>query len=291
MTGRIVVITGANSGIGFESAKGLVSLGATVVMVCRDAARGVAARDAVAKVSEGPPPILLAADLAEQAQVRNLGDDLRARFTKIDVLINNAGAAFPRRGVTVDGIERTFAINHVAPFLLTNLVLDLLGASSQGRVIAVSSDLHAAHIDFGDLQMERNYSWMRAYALSKLANILFTNELARRLRGTAITANSLEPGPALSHFGRDAGGTLGMIARLMQVAAFLGVAASTEEGASTPIYLAASPEVAKVTGRYFRKRQQVTAKAITDDVDVARRLWEESERLCAAGFSPGRLPL
>jgi NAD(P)-dependent dehydrogenase (short-subunit alcohol dehydrogenase family) len=289
MDGRIVVVTGANSGIGFESARGLARLGTAVFMVCRDATRGAAARDAIAnEVRGGTPPILLVCDLAEQAQVRKLAADLRARVPRIDVLINNAGAAFPKRLVTVDRIERTFAVNHLAPFLLTTLVLDLIRSATQGRVIAVSSDLHAASIDFADLQCEHDYSWMRAYALSKLANVLFTKELARRFAGSAATANSLEPGPALSQFGRGAGGTLGLVARLMQAAAFLGVAASTEAGARTPIYLASSPEVATVTGRYFRKCREVVAKPITDDVEVARRLWDASERMCGAHVSQRR---
>jgi NAD(P)-dependent dehydrogenase (short-subunit alcohol dehydrogenase family) len=280
MEGRIVVVTGANSGIGFESARGLAALGAWVVMVCRDPARGAAARDAIAKdARRGPPPTLLLADLAEQAQVRRIAAELRERLPRIDVLINNAGAAFPKRGVTVDGIERTFAVNHLAPFLLTTLVLDLVRAAPQGRVIAVSSDLHAASIDFDDLQMERKYTWIRAYALSKLGNVLLTKELARRFAGTPATANALEPGPALSHFGRGAGGTLGIVARLLQAAAFLRIAGSTEKGARTPIYLASSADVAATTGRYFRKCREVPAKPIADDADVARRLWEASERL------------
>lgn len=288
MAGHVVVITGANSGIGFESARGLARLGASVVMVCRDAARGMAARDAVAKVSTGTAPTLLLADLAEQAQVRALASELTARFRSIDVLLNNAGAAFPKRELTVDGIERTFALNHLAPFLLTNLLLDLIRAAPQGRVITVSSDLHSPRIDFDDLLGERRYSWVRAYALSKLGTILFTKELARRLADSPVTANCLEPGPALSHFGRGAGGTLSLVARLMQAMAFIGVAASTEDGARTPIYLATSPEVANVSGRYFRKCREVAAKPITDDLGVAARLWEVSERMCSASASATR---
>jgi NAD(P)-dependent dehydrogenase (short-subunit alcohol dehydrogenase family) len=278
--GRIVVVTGANSGIGFESARGLATLGASVVMVCRDPARGAEARDAIARELNRPPPTLLLADLAEQAQVRRLAAELRDQLPRIDVLINNAGAAFPKRGLTVDGIERTFAVNHLAPFLLTTLLLDRIREAPQGRVVAVSSDLHAATIDFDDLQMERDYSWIRAYALSKLGNVLFTKELARRFAGSTATANALEPGPALSHFGRGAGGTLGVVARLLQAAAFFGIAGSTEDGARTPIYLASSPEVSATTGKYFRKCREVAAKPITDDADVARRLWEASERMC-----------
>ena len=280
MEGKVVVVTGANSGIGFESARGLAALGASVVMVCRDPRGGATARDAIASES-GVAPTLLVADLAEQAQVVALAGELRARVPRIDVLINNAGAAFPKRRLTIDGIERTLALNHLAPFLLTTLLLDLIRASPQGRVIAVSSDIHAASIDLNDLQSERNYSWMRAYALSKLCNVLFSNELARRLAGTGATANSLEPGPALSHFGRGADGTLGVVARLIQVAALLGLVASTKEGARTPIFLASSPEVTTVTGRYFRKCREVPAKPIAGDREVAQRLWEASELLCA----------
>jgi NAD(P)-dependent dehydrogenase (short-subunit alcohol dehydrogenase family) len=203
------------------------------------------------------------------------------------VLLNNAGAAFPKRGVTVDGIERTFAINHLAPFLLTNLVLDRIRAAEQGRVITVSSDLHSKQLDFDDLQLERGYSWARAYAISKLGNILFTKELARRLADGKATANCLEPGPALSNFGRGVGGSLGLVSRLLQVAAFLGIAATTEEGARTPIYLAASPEVAGVTGRYFRRCRDAAPKPVADDVVVARRLWEASERLCMTSTRTG----
>lgn len=282
MVDKIVVVTGANSGIGFVTARRLASLGASVVMVCRDSIRGGAARDAIAAgLNGGAAPTLFVADLAEQAQVRALAAALVAKLPRIDVLINNAGAAFPRRSVTSDGIERTLAVNHLAPFLLTMLLLDLIRAAPQGRIINVSSDSHAATVDFDDLQTERNYSWMRAYALSSLGKILFTKQLARRLANTKVTANSLMPGPALSHFGRGAGGTLGVLSRLVQAAAFLGIAASTEDGARTPIFLASSPEVANVTGRYFRKCKDVPAKAIADDVDVASRFWEASERLCA----------
>ncbi len=280
MDSRIVVVTGANSGIGFETARGLAKLGAEVVLVCRDTARGGAAQKELAKVSAGPAPTLLLADLSSQSAIRAVSAEIRARFSRVDVLINNAGAAFPKRGLTVDGIEKTFAVNHLAPFLLTHLLLDLLRAAPAARIIGVTSDLHSGTIDFDDLQSERRYSWLRAYALSKLGNILFTKELARRVAGTALTANCLEPGPAVTRFGRGAGGTLGIVARMMQLAAFLRIAASTEEGARTPVYLASSPEAARVSGRYFRKCREVAPKPIADDVAVAARLWEISERMC-----------
>jgi NAD(P)-dependent dehydrogenase (short-subunit alcohol dehydrogenase family) len=279
MDGNVVLITGANSGIGFATARAIAEAGATVVMICRDAARGAAARDEIAKVATGPTPILLLADLSSQAAIRALAAEVRARFPRIDVLINNAGAIFARRELTVDGIEQTFAVNHLAPFLLTNLLLDQVQAAPAGRIVTVSSEIHSGKLDFDNLQGERHYSFFKAYQISKTANILFTYELARRLEGTGITANCLSPGPTRTGFGDNLRGLPRLMPLLMKRIPVLFV--SPDQGARMPVYLATSPEVAGVSGRFFFKGRERWTKPITYDAEVAAQLWSLSERLCA----------
>src|SRR5579859_1049749 len=216
MDGKVVLITGANSGVGFATARQLAELGAVVIMVCRDPGRGSAARNAVAQVATGPEPTLLLADLSSQAAVYALSDEVHARFARIDVLLNNAGAIFARRELTADGIEKTFAVNHLAPFLLTNLLLDLVRASPAGRIVTVASESHSGRLDFDNLQGERRYSFLAAYNRSKLGNILFTYELARRLAGTGVTANCLSPGPTMTRFGDEMRGLPALFPLLMK---------------------------------------------------------------------------
>ena len=201
MVGKNILITGANSGLGFASARALAELGAKIIMVCRNESRGVAARDEIVRVARGDPPVLLIADLSSQAAVRNLAQELHARFQRLDVLMNNAGAIFAHRELTVDGIEKTLAVNHLAPFLLTNLLLDLVRAAPAGRIVTVVADPFISTLDFDNLQSEKGHKFLAAYFRSKLANILFTYELARRLEGTSVTANCASPGPTLTQFG------------------------------------------------------------------------------------------
>lgn len=281
MRDRRALVTGANSGIGLVTAKRLAALGAEVIMVCRDARRGAAAHGEVAAQATGRGPVLLQADLSSQRSIRNLASTLGNDYERLDALVNNAGAVFVKRELTEDGIERTFATNHLAPFLLTHLLLPLLGKATGGRVVTVASRVHAGDLDFDNLQGERRYSTMKAYGRSKLDNILFTYELARRLGPGPVTANCLAPGLVSSNFGRNAGGIISLIPRLL---ALTPLSVSPEEGARTSIYLASSPDVESVTGAYFYKCKAARSKPITYDTDVARRLWNVSARL--VGIAP-----
>lgn len=230
MRGKTVLITGASSDIGLAAARRLGQQGAALIMVSRDRARGAAAQDEVAKVAVSPAPTFLAADLSSQHAIRALADDLHARFTRLDVLINNAGTASRRRELTVDGIERTLATNHLGPFLLTGPVLDLLLAAPAGRIVTVTSESHNGRLDFDNLQGERHYNFFDAYARSKLTNILFTYELARRLKATSVIANCYTPGPTATNFGRGAGGLMGLMSGLVRVMALTPLGSSAAEG-------------------------------------------------------------
>jgi NAD(P)-dependent dehydrogenase (short-subunit alcohol dehydrogenase family) len=279
---QLTVITGASSGIGLETAKRLAELGQEVVMVCRDAARGAAAMVVVADAATGPPPSLLIADLSSQREVRALAEQLHLRYDHIDVLINNAGASFSRRELTVDGIEQTIAVNHLAPFLLTNLVLDLVLRAADGRIITVASEAPARTLDLDNLQGERGYNFFGAYTRSKLANIMFTYELARRLEGTRVTANCLSPGPARTHFGDNMTGFPRVFSRVMKR---MPIFKSPQQAASTSIYLASSPEVADVSGKFFIHGKAVASKPVTYDTELAARLWTASEQLTSTDTS------
>jgi NAD(P)-dependent dehydrogenase (short-subunit alcohol dehydrogenase family) len=274
------VVTGTTSGIGKAAAAALAGLGATVVLVGRDRGRAEAAAAEIGSVSASPPRAEVA-DLASLEQVRGLAERL-ARLERIDVLINNAGLLLSERRITPDGFEHTFALNHLAPFLLTNLLLPKLAASAPARVVTVTSDAHAAaRIDLSDPNLERGWDSWRAYANSKLANILFTRELARRLDGTEVTASCAHPGVVRTGFGRDARPLLKLgitIARPFM--------ASPERGADTIVYLASSPDVTGQTGGYYVKRQRREPSAAACDDATARTLWEISEEL--TGLAPTR---
>ena len=274
MQGKICMVTGANSGIGKTTAMGLAEMGATVVMVSRDLARGKAAQSEIKAKSGNDAVDLLLADLSSQQSIRQLAEHFKHRYTKLHVLINNAGMSSLRRRETVDGLEMTFAVNYLAPFLLTNVLLDVIKASAPSRIINVSSDAHeAGYINMDDLQSEKHYR--RAYGQSKLALVLFTYELARRLQGTGVTANCLHPGFVATNFGQNGTGPLGR--GVMKVISRFGM--SPEEGAKTSIFLATSPEVEGVTGRYFVKSIPKRSAPITYDSSLQRQLWEESARL------------
>jgi NAD(P)-dependent dehydrogenase (short-subunit alcohol dehydrogenase family) len=280
--GRIVLVTGANSGIGKETAVGLARRGARVVMTARDPLRGEAALEEVRRRAGSDAVDLLMLDLASLAGVRDAAAEFLARYERLDVLVNNAGLILGRRQVTVDGFEMTFAVNHLGPLLLTSLLLDRLRASAPARIVNVTSAVHRSvrRLDPDDLVglvPARRYRPMEAYARSKLANIWFTVELARRLEGTGVTANAVHPGSVRSGFGRD--GDLGplMAAGMRLAAPFMKSAA---RGARGPIHLASAPELEGVTGRYFNGTRPRTPSRLAQDPDAARRLWELSERLC-----------
>jgi len=277
MKDKIVVITGASSGIGLATARELARQGAVIVMVCRDTERAEAARRDVAAAATGQQPTVFLADLLSQREIRGLAEAIKKTYAQIDVLINNAGAVFARREVTVDGIEKTFAVNHLAPFLLTSLLLDRVRAAPGGRIVTVTSGTYPAALDFDNLQSEKSHQFLAAYFRSKLENILFTFELSRRLVGTGVTANCLFPGPTRTRFGNNLDGLAALFGLFMQNFPLL---ASPEKGARTAVYLASSPEVAGISGRFYFRCRETPTKPITHDVDIARRLWGVSEALC-----------
>jgi NAD(P)-dependent dehydrogenase (short-subunit alcohol dehydrogenase family) len=271
---KIIVVTGANAGIGFATACELARRGASLVLVCRDLERGKAALAAVGNLAVSPPSLFIA-DFALQSSVRELSRKLNEQLPRIDILINNAGAAFARRELTADGIEKTFAVNHLAPFLLTNLVLGLFRRSSAGRIVNVTAGIPVSRSSFlENLQGEKHYSQFNAYRSSKVGNILFTYELARRLQGTGITVNCVHPGPVRTDFTRKAGGTLSLMSKI-----FRPIMRSPEVGARTLIYLATDPEVAAVTGGYFVNCKQKKSAGITYDRTIAEEHWRISEEL------------
>ncbi len=279
MRGRICVVTGANRGIGRATAEGLARLGATLVLVCRRKEDGETVAREIAAQSQVVPDVVTA-DLSSQASIRQAAGYLGTRYPRLHVLINNAGVIPRERQVTVDGLEMQFAVNHLAYFLLTNLLLPQLQAGAPSRIISVSSGAHAhAALDFGDLQAVRGYQPKQVYSRTKLANILFTYQLSRRLRGTGVTANCLNPGVVATRMLADYMGVPLAGAALART-----FGAKPEEGAETSIYLASAPEVEPVTGKYFERKQPTASSRASYDEAAARRLWEVSERL--TGLSP-----
>ncbi|HUC68191.1 MAG TPA: SDR family oxidoreductase [Stellaceae bacterium] len=276
MAGKLCVVTGATSGIGLVAAERLAAAGARLILVGRDKARGEAARTRIQRHAPGAQLTLRYADLSLVAEMNRLAAEIAAAEPRIDVLINNAGAMFTSRSVTADGLERTFALNHMAYFVLASRLRGALATAAPARIVNVASEAHRGNVlDFADLQSARGYRGFRVYGRSKLANILFTRELARRLEGSGITANCLHPGFVASRFGDNNPG----LPRLGIGIAKRFFALSPEQGAETVVYLAASPEVAGVTGGYFDKCRVRLPSAQAQDDAAARRLWEESAKL------------
>lgn len=283
MAGKSVLVTGGTNGIGKATALGLAAMGARVAITGRDRERTENAAGEIRAAGGGQVDVFVA-DLSAQSEVRRLADEVLQRLPRLDVLVNNVGGYWNTRHVTADGLERTFALNHLAPFLLTNLLLDRLQQSAPARVVTVSSNAHSlGQIDFDDLQGERSYSGARAYNQSKLANVLFSYELARRLRGTSVTANALHPGAVSTSFGAEDPAT---IQRLLVpfVRPFM---KSPARGATTPIHLASAPELQDMTGRYFANSKPKRSSKGSYDAADAARLWQVSAVLVGLDTSTG----
>jgi NAD(P)-dependent dehydrogenase (short-subunit alcohol dehydrogenase family) len=279
MEDRVCLVTGANSGIGYEIAMGLARRKATVIIICRNREKGEEARATFIAGSNNPRVELFCCDLSSQGQIRELAENLKKSYNNVHVLVNNAGGLNIRRMVTVDGIEYTFAVNYLAYFLLTNLLLDMLIRSTPSRVVNVTSHAHRdGKIWFDDLQQEKKYSGFVAYNQSKLAVVLFTYELARRLEGKGVTVNCAHPGIiATNIWNKNPGRLGGMLNRLAPLIKWM--MHKPAKGAETPLYLAVSPEVEGVTGKYFMNKIATPSSPLSYDTKIAKRLWLVSEQL------------
>ncbi len=276
MDGKVVLVTGANSGIGSATALELARSGAAVVIVGRNKEKTRVTASNIRLKSGSPIVECLIADLSSMADVRQLASEFMKKYHRLDVLVNNAGAIFARRNITVDGLEMTFALNHLANFLLSNLLLDLIKASAPARIVNVSSRAHQrAELDFHDLQTAHyGYGGFKAYGRSKLANVMFTYELARRLDGTGVTANALHPGGVNSGFGKNNGGVMRLAMKMVSRFQL-----TPEQGAQTSIYLASSPAVEGVSGKYFVDCAEVNSSPASYDEAAQKRLWEVSAEM------------
>jgi retinol dehydrogenase-12 len=276
LAGRTCVVTGATSGIGEQTALGLAREGGRLVLVARSPERAEATLAAIQREVPGAGGEIVLADLASQAAIRRAAAEILARHPRIHLLVNNAGVVNLRRETTPDGFETTFAVNHLAYFLLTELLLPALREAAPARIVNVSSEGHRfGALDFDDLQSEREYKWMRVYGRSKAANILFTLELARRLAGSGVTANCLHPGAVSTRLGHQHGWWTPLVTALLRP-----FFRSPARGAETSLFLALSPEVADVSGRYFKDLRAIEPAGHATDADSARRLWALSARLC-----------
>lgn len=278
MKGKVILITGATNGIGLETARALAKMSARIVIVGRNPEKTQNVVNTLIQDTSNEHIEGLIADLSIQADIFELAETFQRKYDRLDILINNAGGFFYQREMTVDNLEKTFALNHMSYFILTNQLLNILRDSAPARVVNVSSDAHkmgVKHIDFDNLQGEKNYASFRAYGQSKLANVMFTYALARRVEQHGITVNALHPGFVNTGFGHSGGGLLSMgFSMLSRVFAM-----SPEQGAQTSIYLASSPDVQNVTGKYFAKSKPVESSPASHDVDDQERLWKISESL------------
>ena len=276
MENKIVLITGATAGIGKETARGIAKTGANVVIVGRDKAKCESVVAELKRDTNNDKLDYITADLSSLAEIRRCADEFKAKHQRLDILVNNAGAVFDKREVTVDGFEKTFALNHLSYFLLTNLLLDVIKSSQPARIVSVSSVAQGfGKIDFDNLQGEKSFSAFSIYSNSKLMNVLFTYELARRLQGSNVTANCLHPGGVASNFGDNTKGIFATIVWLFKNT----VAISPAKGAATSVYLATSPEVEGVTGKYFDNKKEKPSNKISYDENLQKRLWEVSEKI------------
>ncbi|MFL6690272.1 MAG: SDR family oxidoreductase [Alphaproteobacteria bacterium] len=280
MRDKVVVITGATSGIGEVAADRLAQKGARIVFVARDRARGEEMRKHLRAIAGHTDHVVHYGDLSRLSEMKRIGQQIAATEPLIDVLINNAGALFAHRQMTEDGLERSFALNHLSYFVITKLLLERLRATPGARIVSTSSDAHKrARLNFGDLQSASSYSGFAVYGRTKLMNILFTRELAKRLAGTGVTANCLHPGFVATRFGDQSGGFLSLAVRLAK-----NIAITPEQGAETIIYLASSPAVEGKTGGYYYKcRLETPSRAAQSDADAVR-LWEISAKISGIGF-------
>jgi NAD(P)-dependent dehydrogenase (short-subunit alcohol dehydrogenase family) len=279
LEGKSVLITGGTSGIGLVTARELARRGASVIVVGRDQGRGEAALAAIRGTAPDANATYLAADLSSQQQVRALGAALRRRTETLDILLNNAGSMFGRRSFSADGIEMTFALNHLAYFLLSHELLELLQRAGSARIVNVASEAHrGVRLNFDNLEGQRNYSGWRAYKCSKLANLLFTHELARRLDGTGITVNALHPGFVATDIGVRQGMLPGWVWKGLTLFAL-----DPEEGAKTSVHVASAAELASTSGQYFVKSRPARSSAASLDRSAAEQLWAVSERLTGIG--------
>jgi len=275
MQGKIVAATGATSGIGACAVEALARAGARIVFIARDLNRAGATLQKLERIAPGLGHAYYIADLSLMREARRVGAEIAAAEPRLDVLVNNAGALYAQRELTDEGLERTFALNHMSYFTLTAALLGSLKAAPAARIVSTASRAHqGARLDFANLQGERSFNAFGAYSRSKLANILFTRELARRLKNTTVAANCLHPGFVASRFADEAGGWVAKFAGLAKK-----LAITPEQGADTLIHLAASPEVEGVSGEYFAKRRIVVPSAAARDEAAARLLWEVSEGL------------
>ncbi len=276
MKSKVVLITGATSGIGKVTALELAKMGANVVIVGRNPEKTEAVAEEIRQQLNGSGSVdTLVGNLASLKEIQNIAAEFKTKYQRLDVLINNAGAYFTERKFSPDGFEMTFALNHLNYFYLTSLLLDLIKASAPARIVNVSSSAHyGAKLNFDDLMNEKKYRGFKAYGQSKLMNIYFTRELAKRLQGSGVTANVLHPGFVATNFGRSNGGIFNPLFRLVQLGAI-----SPEEGAKTSIYLASSPEVETISGEFFDKSKKKRASAEAYDDQAAAKLWQVSEKL------------
>ncbi len=280
MQGKICLVTGATSGMGKETALGLARLGATVVLVARSKSKGEETRQEIARQSGNDDIDLLLADLSSQQEVRKLADEFKAKYKRLDVLVNNAGGVFTKRQTTVDGLEMTFALDHLAYFLLTLLLLDTLKASVPARIINISSQGEVfGKINFDDLQGEKSYGFFgsNAYAQAKLANVMLTYELARRLEGTGVTVNAVGPGLVATNLGANNGGIFGAFTSLAKR-----LAKTPADAARTAIRLASAPELQNETGKFYYNEREIHSSKRSHNVATQKRLWNVSEELTKA---------